>query len=137
MKTKLKFGIVIFSLFSTSYAKSLDAGHKYKIIKPACLIGEYNDRGNKSLSKETAKAFLEPDSRAWKSYTAFQTEVPIGTVMTIIGPAPKPWYLYFQGDLYFIKLDPDLSQGLEVIIQLDRGIEGSLDGLNSEIFSRM
>lgn len=70
-------------------------------------------------------------------FVAFQTEVPIGTVMAIVGAAPKPWYLYFYADQYFIKLDPDLSQGLEIKIQLDRGMAGNLDGLNPEIFSRM
>ncbi len=129
--------MIIFFLFSRGYAEDLKVGQKYKIVKLAYLIGEYNERSNKSLSKETAKAYLESAVRARKSYTAFQTEVPVGTVMTIIGPAPKPWYLYFQGDIYFVKLEPDFSQGLEIEIQLDRGVEGQLDGLNPEIFSRM
>ncbi len=137
MSKKLNLILVIITLCSPGYAKELRVGQKYKIIKPIYLIADYNDRGDKSLSKNTAKAYLISFLTAKKSYTAFQTEVPTGTVMTIIGPAPKPWYLYFQGDPYFIKLDPDLSQGLDVKIQLDRGIEGSLDGLNPEIFSRL
>jgi hypothetical protein len=137
MIKKLNFIMIIFFFFSRGYAEELKAGQKYKIVKPVYLIGEYNERSNKSLSKETAKAYLESASRAKMSFTAFQTEVPVGTIMTIISPAPKPWYLYFYADQYFIKLDPDLSQGLEVKFQLDKGMEGNLDGLNPEIFSRM
>ena len=124
-------------VFSTSYATDLKAGQKYKIVKPVYLIAEYNSRSDKTLSKDTAIAYLESASRAQMSYMAFQNEVPAGAVMTIIGRAPKPWYLYFQGDIYFVKIDPDMSQGLEIKIQLDRGMEGNLDGLNSEFFSRL
>ena len=129
--------LMIATVCNTSYAKELVAGKKYKIIKPTYLTGEFIDRGAKILSKETAIAYLDSYKYAMKSYTAFKTEVPIGTVMTIIIIAPKAWYLFFQGDFYFIKLDPDLSQGLDIKLQLDRGIEGDLDGLNPEIFSRM
>ena len=135
MIKKLKYVLMMAAICSTSHAEELVAGKKYKIIKPAYLTGEYIDRGNKVLRKETAIAYLDSYRYAMKSYTAFKTEVPIGTVMTIIGPAPKAWYLFFQGDFYFIKLDPDLSQGLDIKIQLDRGMAGNLDGLNPEIFS--
>ena len=137
MIKKLKYVLMIVAICNASYAGELVSGKKYKIIKPTYLTGEYIDRGNKVLSKETAVAYLDSYKYAMKSYTAFKTEVPVGTVMTIIGPAPKKWYLFFQGDFYFIKLESDLSQGLDIKLQLDRGIEGSLDGLNPEIFSRI
>lgn len=137
MINKIKYVLIIVTICNTSYAKELVAGKKYKIIKPVYLTGEYNDRGRKVLSKETAIAYLDSYKYAMKSYTAFKTEVPIGTAMTIIGPAPKAWYLFFQGDFHFVKLDPDLSQGLDIKLQLDRGMEGNLDGLNPEIFSGM
>ena len=38
---------------------------------------------------------------------------------------------------YFVRLDPDLSRGLDIILELNRGIEGSLDGLNPELFERL
>lgn len=137
MIKKLIYVLMIATICNASYAGELVAGKKYKIIKPTYLTGEYIDRGNKVLSKETAIAYLDSYKYAMKSYTAFKTEVPIGTVMTIIGPAPKKWYLLFQGDFYFIKLEPDLSQGLDIKLQLDRGMEGDLDGLNPAIFSRL
>lgn len=125
------------ALCNTSHAIELMAGQKYKIIKPVYLMGVYDSLNNRTLSKGTARAYLHSEEYAKKSFVAFQTKVPVETVLTIIGPAPKPWYLYFQGDPYFIKLDPELSQGLDIKIQLDRGIEGSLDGLNPEIFRRL
>jgi hypothetical protein len=67
---------------------------------------------------------------------AFQYEVPAGTIMTIVGSAPKVWSLPFFADRYFVQLDPDLSRGLDVILELNRGIEGNLDGLNPELFGR-
>ncbi|BBJ23509.1 hypothetical protein W01_14360 [Candidatus Nitrotoga sp. AM1P] len=68
---------------------------------------------------------------------AFQNEVPVGTIMTIIGPAPRVWHLPFFANRYFVRLDPDVSRGLDVVLELNRGIEGGLDGLNSELFSRL
>lgn len=137
MIKKLKYVLLIATICSASYAGELVAGKKYKITKPVYLTGEYIDRGNKVLSRETAIAYLDSYKYAMKSYTAFKTEVPVGTVMTISGPAPKAWYLFFQGDFYFVRLEPDLSQGLDIKLQLDRGMEGNLDGLNPDIFSRM
>jgi hypothetical protein len=57
-------------------------------------------------------------------------------MMTIIGTAPKVWSLPFFAKRYFVRLDPDLSGGLDVIVELSGGIEGTLDGLNPELFSR-
>jgi hypothetical protein len=107
MIKKLKFMFVLVAISSTSFSEELQAGKKYKIIKPVYLTGEYIDRANKVLSKETAIAYLDSYEYAVKSYTAFKTEVPKGVVMTIIGPAPKAWYLFFQGDFYFVKLAPE------------------------------
>jgi len=56
--------------------------------------------------------------------------------MTIVGPAPKVWHLPFFSSRYFVRLDPDPSLGLDVILELNRGIEGNLDGLNPELFDR-
>jgi len=67
---------------------------------------------------------------------AFQCEVPAGTIMTIIGKAPKVWHLPFLANRYFVQLDPDLSRGLDIVLELNRGLEGNLDGLNSELFNR-
>lgn len=97
----------------------------------------YDSLNNKRLSKETARAYLHSMRYYNKSYVAFQNEVPPGTIMTIVGPAPKVWHLPFFADRYFVQLIPDPSRGLEVVLELNRGIEGSLDGLNPEIFSRL
>ncbi len=114
----------------------IESGSQYKIISPAYLVGVYNSLNNRLISEETARGYLEAKYSYKKATVAFQNEVPTGTIMTIIGPAPKVWHLFFLPDRYFVKLKPDLSRGLDVIIELNRGMEGDLDGLNPEIFSR-
>ena len=57
--------------------------------------------------------------------------------MTIIDQAPKRVSLPFFANRYFIQLDPvELPNEFDIILELNRGIEGSLDGLNPELFSR-
>ncbi len=57
--------------------------------------------------------------------------------MTVIGPAPKRLPLPFYANRYFVRLDPvDVHSELDIILELNRGIEGSLDGLNPELFDR-
>lgn len=86
----------------------------------------YDSLNNRQISREAARAYLHSMRYHEKASVAFQYEVPAGTVMTIIGPAPKVWHLPFFPDRYYIKLDPDLSRGLDIVVELDRGIEGSL-----------
>lgn len=120
-----------------TYAEGLKAGNRYKIKKPIFIMGVYHSGTNRTLSKETAVAYLHPRELAKRYFTAFQCEVPAGTIMTILGLAPKPWYLYFNSDYYFVSLDRDYSRGLDVKIPINRWFEGDLDGLNPEIFSRV
>lgn len=56
--------------------------------------------------------------------------------MTVTGPAPKRISLPFFANCYFVRLDSvSLTNNLDLIfLELNRGIEGSLDGLNPEIF---
>lgn len=138
--------VIVFTLFTMSstifcgisYASELpQPGNRYKIIRPMHLAAEYYSLNNRQVSRETARAYLESEKTYKKSWVAFQCEVPAGTIMTIIGPAPKVWHLPFFANRYFIKLDPDLSRGLDIVLELDRGVEGSLDGLNPELFSRL
>ena len=113
----------------------LQAGNKYKIVGPVYLSGIYMKLNNRQLSKQatvgslTAVQFSGPE-------VGLQRKVPIGTIMTIIGPAPKRFPLFFLADQYYIKLDPDLLRGIDIEIELNRGIDGNLDGLNPELFSR-
>ena len=123
--------------FGLSYAsEEPQPGERYKIVRPLYLMAAYNSLNDRQVSRETARAYLHSLRYYNKSWVAFQCEVPGGTIMTIIGPAPKVWHLPFFANRYFVRLDPDLSRGLDVILELNRGIEGSLDGLNSELFSR-
>lgn len=131
--------VVLCSAFcKLSYAgEGLQPGNQYKIIHTVYLMAVYDSLNDKRLSKETARAYLHSMRYYNKSSVAFQDEVPPGTIMTIIGSAPRVWNLPFFAERYFVHLTPDLSQGLDVILELNRGIEGSLDGLNPELFSRL
>jgi hypothetical protein len=63
--------------------------------------------------------------------------VPAGTFMTILGPAPKLFSLPFIANRYYVRLEPaDLPSDLDIILQLNRGIEGNMDGLNPDLFCR-
>jgi len=119
-----------------SYASErLLPGSRYKIIGPVYLSGIYLKLNNRQLNKQTAVGSLTAVQFSGPE-VGFQCKVPVGTIMTIIGPAPKRFPLFFLANQYFIRLDPDLSRGLDVELELNRGIEGSLDGLNPELFSR-
>ena len=120
----------------TYASEELESGSKYKIIQPLYLMAEYYSLNNRQVSKETARAYLELKQTYKKSWVAFQCKVPEGTIITIIGPAPKVWYLPFFPDRYYVQLHPDLSRGLDVVLELNRELEGNLDGLNPELFSR-
>lgn len=131
------FVIICATFCGLSYAsEGLQPGSQYKIVRPVYLMAAYNSLNNRQISRETARAYLELEQNAKMSWVAFQCEVPVGTIMTIIGPAPKVWHLPFFANRYFVRLAPDLSRGLDVVLELNRGIEGSLDGLNPELFSR-
>ena len=141
----IKRTAIMFALFivigaiscGPNFAENLQPGNQYKIIQPIYLMADYKSPKNRQLSRETARAYLHAKQYANRYFTAFQCKVPEGTIITIIGPAPKVWSLPFLADRYFVQLDPDLSRGLNVILELNRGIEGSLDGLNPGLFSRM
>jgi len=129
--------VISIIFYGLSYAnEKLQPGNRYKIVRPVYLMAVYDNINDKRLRKETARAYLHSKRYYKKAAVAFQCEVPVGTIMTIVGPAPKVWHLPFLADRYFVQLKPDFSRGLNVILELNRGIEGSLDGLNSELFRR-
>lgn len=138
MKITFALFAVISAIFCVpSYAgEELQSGSRYKIVKPVYLMAVYDSLNNRQLGRETARAYLHSMQYYNKAEVAFQCEVPVGTIMTIIGPAPKIWHIPFFANRYFVRLDPDVSRGLDVVLELNRGIEGSLDGLNPELFGR-
>lgn len=139
--------VMLFTVTSTIFccpscaSEELQPGNRYKIVKTVYLIAAYKSLNNRQVSRETAFAYLRPRQSPKRAWLAFQNEVPIGTIMTIIGPAPKPevWHFPFffkRYSVYLVRLDPDLSRGLDVMLEVSLGMEGSLDGLNPELFSR-
>jgi hypothetical protein len=133
----LFFGCTI-SPAPTCYAgEDLQSGSRYRILKPMYLMGVYNSLNNRQVNKAAAKAFLDTREFANTSWVAFQCKVPKGTIMTVISPAPKRKHFPLFPKRYFVQLEPDLSQGLDIYLELKRRIGGSLDGLNPEFFSRL
>jgi len=119
-------------------SEQLQPRSRYKIVKPVYLSAIYNNFDSKVvLGGKTGLAYLQAEKYYKKASVAFQCKVPAGTIMTIVGPAPKVLFIPFFPDRYLVKLEPDLSRGLGVILQLDRGFEGNLDGLNPELFIRL
>jgi hypothetical protein len=138
IRATIAFALFVFcSIFcGISYAgEQPKPGWQYKIVRPVYLSGIYLKLNNRQLNKQSAVGSLTAMQFSGPE-VGFQCKVPAGTIMTIIGSAPKRFPLFFLADQYFIKLDPDLSSGLDVVLELNRGMEGSLDGLNPEIFSR-
>ena len=111
-------------------------GNRYKIVGPLYLSGIYLKLNNRQLNKQAAVGSLTAVQFSGPE-VGFQCKVPVGTIVTIIGPAPKRFPLFFIANRYYVRLDPDLSRGLDVELELNRGIEGNLDGLNPELFSRL
>jgi hypothetical protein len=136
--------IIVFTLFTVnsaifcvpSYAsEELQTGDRYKIVGPVYLSGIYLKLNNRPLNKQSALGSLTAVQFSGPE-VGFQCKVPVGTIVTIIGPAPKRFPLFFIANRYFVQLDPDLSRGLDVVLELNRGIEGG-DGLNPELFNRL
>mgnify|MGYP001213636328 CR=1 FL=1 len=134
---------IIFSVMMIVFSESIKAsdelqpGDQFKIIRSVYVMAVYDNVSNKQISRETARAYLYSQKLANRYFTAFQSEVPAGTIMTIIGPAPKVWRLPFLSDRYFVRLKPDVAQRLDVVLALNSEFKGDLDGLNPELFSRM
>jgi hypothetical protein len=137
---RIAFSILIFISIifrGLSYASEKPQPEsRYNIVGPVYLSGIYRNLNNRQLNKQmaygtlTAVRFSGPE-------VAFQYKVPVGTIMTIIRPAPQRLPLPFYANRYFVRLDPtDVHSELDVVLELNRGIEGSLDGLNPELFGR-
>lgn len=140
LKLRAIFTLAIFIIAFGSLGctdSNLHTGSQYQVIKPVYIMATFNNLNNRVLSKETARAYLHSTEYYNKSEVAFQVEVPTGTVITIVNSAPKVWSIPFFADRYFVQLSPDYSRGLDVVLELNRDIEGTLDGLNPELFSKL
>lgn len=64
-------------------------GTRYKILRTLYLMGVYDSLNNREVTRATARAYLHTARYANTSSVAFQSEVPAGTVMTILGQTSK------------------------------------------------
>ena len=118
-------------------AERPQAGGRYKIVGPVYVMVTYNSLNDRRVTKETATGFLHSKLYYKKAEVALQELIAPGTIMTIVGPAPKRWPQFLFSEKFLVRLEPiAVPSGLDLILALDRGIGGSLDGLNPELFSR-
>jgi hypothetical protein len=115
----------------------LQPGTSYKIVRAVYLMAVYESMDEKLAEKGAVRAYLQPERYAKTRWVAFQCEVPTGTIMTIIGPAPPAKDLWNRYDSYYVRLEPDPSRQLDVIVQLFRGFADTSGGLSTEFFERV
>jgi hypothetical protein len=61
--------------------------------------------------------------------------VPYQSVLTIVGKAPKHFLGFLYPDRYFVQVNTIVApEGVPIIIDMHRGIEGKSTPLNPEIF---
>lgn len=124
-------------LCSWSHAGSESlVGNRYVIIGSVYLDGAYENLNDRRVSRDVARAYISSATIGKRVWMAFECQIPVGTAMLLLGPAPKVWRLPFMADRYFVRLTPDFSRGLDVVIALDGGLDGNLDGLNPALFAR-
>lgn len=111
-------------------------GDRYIIVGNIYAIVVYRDLNDRRLNRQLSWVSLVP-FRISGPEVALTRTVPLGAVLTVLGPAPKRAPLPFLANRYFVRLESvDLPAELDVILQLNRGIEGNLDGLNPALFAR-
>ena len=119
----------------------LQSGAIYKIVRPVYLMGVYENPDAKRAGKDAAVAYLQPEQYAKTRWVVFQCEVPAGTTMKIIGPAPPAKDLLHSYAAYYVRLAPDPdpvpSRELDVIVQLFKGFADASGGLSAVFFERM
>jgi hypothetical protein len=115
----------------------LQSGASYRIVRQVYLMAVYESMDERRAGKGAAVAYLQPEQYAKTRWVAFQCEVPAGTTMKIIGPAPPARDLLRSYDAYYVQLAPDPSRKLDVIVQLFKGFASASGGLSAEFFERI
>jgi hypothetical protein len=114
----------------------VQVGNTYKITRPVYLMAVYESIDAARAARATL-AYLRPEPYAKTRWTAFQCEIPAGTVITIVRPAPPGKDLWHRFGAYYVRLEPDTSRGLDVIVELFKGFAGESGDLSKEFFERI
>jgi hypothetical protein len=112
----------------------LTPGTSYKIIRPTYLSAVYESMDAKLKGKGPAKAYLNPKRYAKTRWVAYECAVPAGTIMTVIEPAPTPKAFWKHYDAYYVKLSPDPSRNLKVIVEVYLEFADASGELNAAFF---
>lgn len=132
----LSFSIVLLTatLSSHGHASSGDAelraGQRCEVVGPLYAHGVTDDLGSKKISLVSVVPL-----RLSGPEIVFRRVVPIGSLLTIVGEAPRKPLQFLYPARYIAQISElDAPAGVPVVIDLSRGIEGKPNMLNPEIF---
>jgi hypothetical protein len=125
------------SLLGIATEVQLLTGENYKIVRPVDLMAVHESMDDKSAGKKPKRAYLNPQRYAMTRWVAYQCEVPVGAVITIVRPAPPARDLWRRYPAYYVKLVPNPPGQQEVIVQLFLGFRDESGRLNPEFFQRV
>lgn len=123
--------------FAVTVEVQLRPGESYKIVNSVYLMAVYESMDDKRESRGPTRAYLQPERYAKTRWVAFQCAVPVGTVMTIVGPAPPARELWNRYDAYYVNLKLNPSRQLAVIVPVARAFSDTSGGLSRKFFEPM
>jgi hypothetical protein len=107
-------------------------GARYTVHGTLNATGIFSATSNRELSHVVLIPILTSGSEV-----AFRHVVPIGTNLIIVEELPKRLGIPFFPRRYKVRLEPtDLPNNVDTILELGRGNEGALDGLNPNLYKR-
>lgn len=111
-------------------SNDLLTGQKYQIVGQLYAHNVSDDLKSRTVSTVT----LVP-LRLTGPEIISRKLVPKGSVLTIVGKAPKKAFAFLYPDRYIVSINTvDAPTGVPVVIDLSRGIEGKSTVLNPQIF---
>jgi hypothetical protein len=112
-------------------------GESYRIVRSVDLMAVHESMSDRREGKKPKLAYLHPQRYAMTRWVAYQCEVPAGTVMAIVRPAPRVKGFGHPYLAYYVKLQPNPPGQQEVIVGLSRGFGDESGRLNPEFFQHV
>ncbi len=107
-------------------------GARYTVNGTLYATGIFSATSNRQLSYVELVPILISGPEV-----AFRHFVPIGTTLIFVEALPRRLWMPFFPLRYKVRLEPtDLPKNVDTILELGRGNEGTLDGLNPNLYKR-
>jgi hypothetical protein len=108
----------------------LRAGEKYEIVGTLYAHGVAHD-----LDKRTVSIVVLEKLRLSGPEVVWRRVVPVGSTLTIVERAPKKLFIFFAAPRYIVRISGiEMPPDVPIVIDLSRGVEGSMTPLNPQIF---